>query len=1559
LARKILKIVSQVLLSLLLFVVTVWFLVQLTPVQNWLARKISKKISKDLETEVSIKHVDFSLFNKMLLEGVLVKDRTKDTLAYIGRAGLNITDWFFLKEKVELEYVSLEQSTFYLHRTDSIWNYQFLIDYFASPKSTDSTKKGIQLNLKKAELKQIYFIQKDEWRGQTMVGKIGYALFDLKEFDIAKKFIEAETIEMVSPYYSIYGYKGNSPQKISKPEEAYHLTDVVEHWNEKRWQFKAKTIKVENGEFRNDATTEREPYTYFDAAHVQFKNINGSFTDFRFIGDTMQATIKLSAKERSGFEIKKLDADMLFHPQGMEFRQLNVQTNKSRLKDYFAMKFSQFSHDMSQFLTHVTMEGNFDDSELHSDDLAFFAPQLKAWKNKISIKGKIKGTVNHLKGNDIVITTLTRTAFDGNFTMDGLPNMNETFLDIKANRLETSYADASKIYPDLRKITDPAISKINYLRFKGSFTGYLKDFVTYGTINTNLGNLVTDINLKLPSGGEAIYSGKIKTSGFELGTFIKDPLFGRIVMDGTLKGRGFNPRTLFAEVDGNISSFQINGYTYRNINAKGIYEKRQFDGSLVVNDSNLNVNLTGIFNLNKDTPVYKVTGDIYNINFKPLGLSKNNLSLKALVDLNFRGKTIDDFLGTAKIQNALLTKDGEPLSFEYLTLSSVYIGGKKILTFQSNEADASLSGNFNIRDLPETATSFLHNYFPAYIPVPKRQVLNQDFTFDIVTKKIAPFIDLFDLPVNGFDNSTISGRISTIENKFNLQTNVPSFKYNNIVFNNAIITGTGNYDSLNLQGTLDEVKLNDSISLPQTQFKVTAANNTGIVSIKTKASQTLKDADLNARINTTREGVGIVFQPSTLVINEKIWTIEDKSNLFIGKSKISSDGMRLTSGTEEIFAYTKPSDTGNDEDFIIEVKEVHIEDIIPYFLKDPRLEGAFTGRIDILNPYGKMSIEANLSAQKFRFNNDSIGVVKLSGNYNPTTGDINTEIISNNELNDFIISGKINIKDSKNPVIDQVADVKSMQLGLLQKYLAIIMKDMKGTASGLIRITGSTKKPQLIGDVKLSNTSFVLDYTKCLYSINEGTVIKFSEGQIDFGNIQLTDSANRTATFSGKLYHEFFKDMAFDMDFRANDEKRGFLVLNTERVDNSLFYGHVVANASGSVSGPSNNIVLKLRAEPTDSSDMFLPTSDARVMGTADFIVFRKYGEEMKVESKVKEVSSLLVDMDIIANPLAKINLILDETTNDIIQGQGNGFLNIRVGTFEPTTINGRFDITKGKYTFNWQALIKKPFDISRGSIEWSGDPYDARINIDANYVVKDITLPSEFATGCSNTRNDINVIGNLSNTLKNPIINFRFELPPYHPCRNNLLTIKSFQQLYTNSNELNNQVFSLLFFNQFISTSNTASVGSNIGGNVLASAAGTISEFIAQQVLTGLGAALRNIPGISKLKLDPYVTFTPGLISGTEAQSGGFYGTGSFGVTKRLLNGKLLLKAGGAVLVNTGQFSNTQNNNQLTPDITLEWLITPDGKLRIIGFYRSTYDIQFQTAKRTGISFSYIRDFD
>ncbi|RXK61876.1 hypothetical protein ESA94_02340 [Lacibacter luteus] len=1562
-ARKIAKILSRIVLVLLLLLIAGWLLIQTSPVQNWLTKKAANWLAGELKTEVSVKHVNLSLFNKVSIEGVLVKDRNKDTLANIGKLKANITDWFFLKEKIELEYIGLEQTKLYAYRKDSVWNYQFLIDYFSSPGTGKKSKSQTDLRFKKVELKDIELIQRDDWRGQTMSGKLGYLLVNFKEFDLNKKIINAESVEIESPYFSINSYAGLRPKRQRKPDSAYHLNENSPvHWNEAGWKFSAADIRIANGTFKNDIATERAVFDYFDGAHIAFEKINGRFKDLKFIGDSLTANIQLSTKERSGFQVKQLKADFLFHPQGMEFSNLLAETNKSRLSNFFAMRYSQFDHDMSEFITHVRMEGVFNNSELHSDDIAFFAPVLKDWNDKINIKGRVRGTVDHLKGNDIVITTLKQTEFDGSFTMDGLPDINSTFLDLKSNTLRTSYADAAAIYPPLRNITYPAISKISYLNFTGSYTGFFNDFVTYGTIHTNLGTLVTDINLKLPKGTEAIYSGKIKTDGFALGTFIKDTLFGSIAMNGSVKGKGFNPKTLFAEVDGNVRAIYLNGYTYKNITAKGIYEKQKFDGAFVVNDSNLRVNLTGLVNFRKDTPVYKVTGDVYHINFKQLGFTKNDLRLKSYVDLDFKGRNIDDFLGTADLRNAVLTNDTTQLSFDYLSLSSIIIDGKKRLTASSNEADVSVAGDFNILDLPNATLSFLHTYFPSYIAQPKKQAKNQDFTFEITTRNIASYIDLLNIPVKGFDNSTVKGRISTKENTFEVQTDVPAFKYNNIAFNSSSIVAKGDYNRLNLQGGINEVAFNDSLSLPKTTFSLVAANDTGSVNIRTRATQTLKDADLNAKIKTSREGVEIVFQPSTLVVNDKVWNIEDKSDLFIGKNSIHSDRIRLNSGNESILVYTKITDTGSysDEDVIVELNKVQIGDFMPYVLKDPRLEGQVTGRVDILNPLGKFMIETELDAERFRFNNDSIGTVKLSGNYNSQSGEINTKIISDNPLYDFFSEGKINIKDPKNPQIDQVIDAKNLKLSILEKYLSIIMTDMRGVANGKILVQGNAAKPDLIGNVKLSNASFVLDYTKVRYNMKEGTEIAFRKGEIDFGNIALTDTTNRAATFSGKLYHQFFDSMSFRMSFRANDTRRGLLVLNTTKKDNSLFYGKVIANASGTVNGDVDNLVLRFQGEPTDSSHIYLPTSDSRVTGTADFIVFRKYGKEMKVESQIKKTSNMLVDLDITANPLAKVDLILDEVTNDIIQGQGYGNLNIRTSTIEGTTMAGRYNITNGKYTFNWQKVFKKQFFIDNGSVEWNGDPYNANINIDAKYITPNIALPQDLVQGCSsNERSPITLISKLTGTLSNPVIQFRFELPNDHPCKSNAATRAGFERLYANPNELNNQVFSVLLFNQFLSTSASSSnSAANIGTSVLSSAAGTISEFIAQQLESGLGIALKNIPGINKLNLDPYVTFNPLLVSGLQAQGVGFNGTGNFGVTKTMLNGRLILKAGGSLLVNTGQATTTQTN-QLTPDFTLEWLLSPDGKLRIIGFYRSVYDVQWRAANRTGISFSYVREFE
>ena len=127
-------------LSLILFALFTWGVLQLSIVQNYIIGKVAATLSDKLHARVRIQHINYRFFDKMAMKGLLVEDQKKDTLLFAGNARVNITDWFFLKNKATLKYVALDDAIVNMQRTDSIWNYQFLVDYFAGPADS-STKK--------------------------------------------------------------------------------------------------------------------------------------------------------------------------------------------------------------------------------------------------------------------------------------------------------------------------------------------------------------------------------------------------------------------------------------------------------------------------------------------------------------------------------------------------------------------------------------------------------------------------------------------------------------------------------------------------------------------------------------------------------------------------------------------------------------------------------------------------------------------------------------------------------------------------------------------------------------------------------------------------------------------------------------------------------------------------------------------------------------------------------------------------------------------------------------------------------------------------------------------------------------------------------------------------------------------------------------------------------------------------------------------------------------------------------------------------------------------------
>ncbi len=1546
--------------AFLILLLSSWGLINYPPVQNFLVKQVTDALSDKLQTKVEIKHVNFSLFNKMLIEGVLVEDKGKDTLLYAGTAKINITDWFFLKDKATLKYLGLQNTVVNLNRTDSVWNYQFLIDYFSSPKKTSSGKKGLDFDFKVLELENIRFNKTDKWVGQDMSVAITKGNIEADSLDLTNKLFVIKSITLDHPYFSQTNYTGNRSKLNIVPAASTAAQAPKEFkWNNDGWVFKVNSLHLTNGVFKNEKETERLPYNdRFDGQHLLFADINGDIKNISFTKDTLWADVSLATKERSGFEVKKLTSHVKFTPDIMEFNKLDLVTNKSRLGNYYAMKYDDFNSDMSDFIHSVKLNGSFENSTVSSDDIAFFAPALKDWKRTFEIKGTAKGTIDNLVTKNMIIKS-GNTIVDGDIALRGLPDIKNTFIDFKSNNLVTNYNDLIAIVPTLKNVTQPKLSRLGNITFKGNFTGFINDFVTYGNIGTNLGTLVADLNMKLPENKLPTYSGKISSPGFNLGQFINSTDVGNIALNGNVTGSGFALKDLQASFRGDVKQLYFSGYNYSNIIVDGKFNKKLFSGHGSINDPNLKLDdFNGSIDFTGKAPSFNFDAVLLKSNFKKLQLTNDDFSLTGHLNLNFTGTNIDDFSGTARVYSATLQHDSTKLSFDSLTLKSYVADNKKHLEFATNEVEGNITGDFNILDLPDAFSVFLSRYYPAYIKSPKRYVKNEDFNFYIKTRNADEFVQLVDKRLKGFNDAEFSGNINLAKNELNVKGTVPYFEYDKKIFNNLVLESKGNFDTLTTKITAGDIAFNDSLHLPGTNLLIKSHNDVSVIQLRTSASKTLSEAQLNASVTTLSDGVKIHFSPSSFIINDKKWELEKDGALTIRKSYIEASEVKFIQGEQEITFRTEMDDVTDKTNVIANLKKVNINDFTPLFLKKTRLEGVLTGTITLKDPFGKQFIEYNAAAKNFRMDDKLIGDVPLEGTVNTQTGLVTVKGSANSDFYKFKLNGSFNYKDSSQNQMNIDFDAERFELSLLDNYLGSIFSDIKGNAISTLNVKGGNSHRYITGTVTVDTCSLKVNYTQCKYKFSNKTII-FNPDEIDLGTLQLKDTLGNSGIASGKLQHTFFDNFYFDnLMFKTGDEKSSgkMLLLNTTRLDNSQFYGKAIGSARMTLNGPVTDMRMKIdgKTSATDSSHIYLPTSDSKEAGKIDYIDFVPFGREMEV-TRSKQGTNFLVDMDLEATPSCKIDVILDETTGDIVKGQGNGKLNIRVGTREPVTMRGEYNITQGEYKFNFQTFLQRYFNITEGStIKWNGDPYLAIINISALYVAKNVDLSSLSSSSGKSVKqkSDLSIIAHLTNTLKVPKITFEFVLPPDKDISRDPIVLENLKKFTRDENEMNRQVASLLLFNTFITDNG------GLGNSTSAFLAGTVGQVISGYLNNQLTRFFQKV--FKDPSITPYLSFNsnyditnPELIKALQA-------SGNLGFKKEYLDGRLVVSLGGNIDYNNPYILQARNTNiLLTPDITVEYLLSKDGKLRIVGFQKTSVDATLGQRNRTGVRLSYQKEFD
>lgn len=287
------------------------------------------------------------------------------------------------------------------------------------------------------------------------------------------------------------------------------------------------------------------------------------------------------------------------------------------------------------------------------------------------------------------------------------------------------------------------------------------------------------------------------------------------------------------------------------------------------------------------------------------------------------------------------------------------------------------------------------------------------------------------------------------------------------------------------------------------------------------------------------------------------------------------------------------------------------------------------------------------------------------------------------------------------------------------------------------------------------------------------------------------------------------------------------------------------------------------------------------------------------------------------------------------LEARGKGNIALGVNDAGSFTLNGDYFVQDGLFTFTFENLLKKRFNLQEGGrITWTGDPYEADLDVKGVYRVK-ASLAGLGIDTTSSLRNRINVdcIIHLTNGLFNPDIAFSFALPG----SDTDIEQKVFSVIDTTNSALMTQhMVSLLVLGSFAST--------NLGNSSITN---STFEMISGQ-LSGL------LSQISK-DFDIGLNYRPGdQLSNEELE---------VALSTQLFNERVSIEGNFGVSNNRNV---SQSASNIVGDVDVNVKLNEDGSFRMKAFNHSNHSSWLNygvfdnySPYTQGVGISYRQEFD
>ncbi|GAB4329194.1 MAG: translocation/assembly module TamB domain-containing protein [Bacteroidales bacterium] len=1287
-------------------------------------------------------------------------------------------------------------------------------------------------------------------------------------------------------------------------------------------EIKVANIKLNGGRFRFD-NNNREPVKgQVDYRHPDITGINLNATGFRLYHDTLRLEVgQLSFAEKSGFELDSLQGKLSMGPGFIEGALLKIRTPESSLNLDLRFGYDSF-RDFNDFVNKIRIETSIRPSILNLAGIGYFAPELFGMRSPIKVMGDISGTVSNFRAKGFRFALGDETRFKGDIRMNGLPDITETFIHLNVASLHT-------VIPDVREFRLPGgesirlpgfLDRFGKVNVTGKFTGFYNDFVSYARFNTDLGKLRTDLLLRVDKQNRIAYSGELVATDFHAGKLASIPAdLQKLDLNVHVEGFGLDPDEMNLTASGVVDSLEFRGNLYNEIALNGIFDKKIFEGYIAISDELGNVDFSGTLDFRSAIPHYQFTARIEDAYLSRIHLINRGpeARLSTVMNINLFGNGPDNMQGIVMLDSTYYREKSGRIGMDSFTLSITRDADDyAFVSLYSDIADATVEGYFQVNALPGYIQSLLSGYsgnLAAHIAEPEQPLPEMDFTFNAKIKESRQVTGLF-LPDWEIEPGTsITGSLNTSVNNLFVSATSGGIDYRGVAMKDVRSELYVADEYLFLGALAREMKLSDTLGADSLDLALKLFNDTLQWDMKWGNLPDFQFSQGNI------EGDLVFATPDSLIFDTysgkftwgtQLWNVSAGKVVTLDTSGITVHQLNLESQQQAVSIrgglVKHRADTLNISfrNFDLSAIDLLTEN------SGVSLNGVVEGSFAVIDYYNNPNVLSDLTINNLEFNGESLGDATLKSAWTPESKafDIRGDFIYTGNIGQrkiLGIEGKYFPGNRENN-FDFDVSFDNFRLQTLDPVFSSFARDVKGYATGSVKVTGKKESPMFNGSVEVMHGSMLIDFNRVKYSFADR--LDFDGDRLLFDKIVVYDSLGNQAQVSGMVRHR--GNAKFDIELNVTTD--GILGLNTTRTPESLYYGVAFASGTMRIAGPTDDLDINIRVKSEKGTSVKLPVSYGAEVINNDYIVFVNPDnpdadtvDSLMQNRYTAKVEGINLDMETRITNDAEIQIFMPYRMGNL-RARGAGNLIFKMNPQGELTIDGQYVIDRGSFFLTLQNIINRDFTIRRGSkVSWTGDPYNAKIDLTAVYKVKtklgDYGPPADSAT-----RVPVDCVISLKKSLLDPEIRFTIEFPDLKDDTRQYI----YSRLDTADQALmSQQMISLLVLNSFYQgTGYTGSVGFNT------------YSLLTNQINNWLS-------GLSN-DFDIGVNYRPGdNLSAREVE---------LALSTHLFDDRVTINGN----VGVRETSNTENTNNIVGEVTVEVKITPDGKLRGKFFNRSNNEL-------------------